>query len=155
MLANKNLKNGEKDGSERNTGWSCEMDTVEIWLSDRTQRVCIHGVTSKESPGDSGVPQGSSLFTVYIDDLELACQLDLTVVKFACDTKGGKVIVNTEDRDKLKQALDGLCDWADKWGMSFNLARFKVMHVGIHNPAYEYFMRGVKLEEKEKKLAWR
>jgi ribonuclease P/MRP protein subunit RPP40 len=61
----------------------------------------------------------------------------------------GKVVVNTEDRDKLQQALDGLCDWADKWGMSFNLEKCKVMHVGIHNPAYEYFMRGVKLEETE------
>jgi hypothetical protein len=69
------------------------------------------------------------------------------VVKFADDTKGGKIIVNTEDRDKLQQALDSLCDWADKWGMSFNLGKCKVMHVGTHNPAYEYFMRGVRLEE--------
>jgi len=70
-------------------------------------------------------------------------------VKFADDTKGGKIIVNTEDRDKLQQALDSLCDWADKWGMSFNLGKCKVMHVGTHNPAYEYFMRGVRLEETE------
>ncbi len=76
-------------------------------------------------------------------------QLDVKVVKFADDTKGGKVIVNTEDREKLQGALDSLCDWADKWGMSFNLAKCKVMHVGTHNPGYEYFMRGVRLEETE------
>ncbi len=52
-----------------------------------------------------------------------------------------------EDRDKLQQVPDGLCDWADKWGMSFNLAKCKVMHVGIHNPSNEYFIRGVRLEE--------
>jgi hypothetical protein len=69
---------------------------IESWLSERTQRVCIHGVTSKESPVDSGVPQGTSIFTVYIDDLELAYQLDVKVVKFACDTKGAKVIVGDE-----------------------------------------------------------
>ncbi len=95
---------------------------------------------------------GPPLFTIYIDDLEVELkrqQLDVKIVKFADDTKGGKVVVNTEDRDKLQQALDGLCDWADKWGMSFNLEKCKVMHVGIHNPAYEYFMRGVKLEETE------
>jgi len=135
---------------------------IESWLSGRTQRVCIHGEKSGEGPVDSGVPQGTvlgpPLFTIYIDDLEVEIkrqQLDVKIVKFADDTKGGKVVVNTEDRDKLQQALDGLCDWADKWGMSFNLEKCKVMHVGIHNPAYEYFMRGVKLEEKEKKLAWR
>ncbi len=64
--------------------------------------------------------------------------------------------MNTEDRDKLQQALDSLCDWADKWGMSFNLGKCKVMHVGTHNLAYEYFMRGVRLEETEEggTLAW-
>ncbi len=50
-------------------------------------------------------------------------QLDVKIVKFTDDTKGGKVIVNTEDRDKLMQALDSLCDWTDKWGMSFNLGK--------------------------------
>jgi hypothetical protein len=81
-------------------------------------------------------------------------QLEVKIVKFADDTKGGKVIVSIEDRDKLQQAQDSLCDWADKWGMSFNLDKCKVMHVGTHNPAYEYFMRGVRLEvtEEEKDI---
>jgi hypothetical protein len=129
---------------------------IESWLSGRTQRVCIHGEKSGESPVDSGVPQGTvlgpPLFTIYIDDLEVEIkrqQLDVKIVKFADDTKGGKVVVNTEDRNKLQQALDGLCDWADKWGMSFNLEKCKVMHVGAHNPAFEYFMRGMRLEETE------
>jgi hypothetical protein len=64
--------------------------------------------------------------------------------QFADDTKGGKIINNTDDRDQLQQALNCLCDWAEMWGMSFNLEKCKVMHVGTHNPAYEYFMRGVK-----------
>ncbi len=38
--------------------------------------------------------------------------------------------------------------------MSFNLDKCKVMHVGTHNPAYEYFIRGVRLEvtEEEKDI---
>jgi hypothetical protein len=134
---------------------------IESWLADRTQRVCIHGEKSEDSPVDSGVPQGTvlgpPLFTIYIDDLEVEIkkqELEVKVVKFADDTKGGKVIVSIEDKDKLQQALDSLCDWADKWGMSFNLDKCKVMHVGTHNPAYEYYMRGVRLEvtEEEKDI---
>jgi hypothetical protein len=150
-LVEKMKAKGIEDGAVR---W------IESWLSGRTQRVCIHGEKSGESPVDSGVPQGTvlgpPLFTIYIDDLEVEIkrqQLDVKIVKFADDTKGGKVVVNTEDRNKLQQALDGLCDWADKWGMSFNLEKCKVMHVGAHNPAFEYFMRGVRLEETEEERA--
>jgi hypothetical protein len=133
---------------------------IEDWLTGRTQKVCIQGETSESCPVDSGVPQGTvlgpTLFTIYIDDLEVeitASELEVKIVKFADDTKGGKVITGMQDRDKLQQALDCLCDWADKWGMSFNLAKCKIMHVGAKNPGYEYFMRGTKLgtteEEKD------
>jgi hypothetical protein len=93
---------------------------------------------------------------MYIDDLEVdldKLDLEVKLVKFADDTKGGKVIETMDDRDKLQRALDCLCDWAEKWGMSFNLAKCKIMHVGPHNPGYEYFMGGTKLgtteEEKD------
>jgi hypothetical protein len=71
------------------------------------------------------------------------------IVKFADDTKGGKIITSTENKEKLQQSLDCLCDWAEKWGMSFNLAKCKVMLVGGHNPCYEYSMRGTKLGTKD------
>jgi hypothetical protein len=67
------------------------------------------------------------------------------VVKFANDTKGGKIITSTDYRDRLQMALDCLCDWAEKWSMSFNLAKCKIMHIGPNNLCYEYFMRGTKL----------
>jgi hypothetical protein len=31
--------------------------------------------------------------------------------------------------------------------MSFNLSKCKVMHIGLHNPCYEYFLRREKLGE--------
>jgi hypothetical protein len=71
------------------------------------------------------------------------------VKKFADDTKGAKVVEKEEDRRKLQQALDCLCDWADKWGMAFNLAKCKIMHVGRQNPQFEYFMRGEKINTTE------
>jgi hypothetical protein len=72
------------------------------------------------------------------------------VVKFADDIKGGKIIRSTEYGDKLQMALDCLCDWAEKWSMSFNLAKCKIMHIGPNNLYYEYFMRGTKLGTTDK-----
>ena len=73
--------------------------------------------------------------------------LEVMVVKFADDTKGAKIIENDTDREKLQEALDCLYEWSLKWGMTFNLEKCKVMHVGKNNPHYEYTMGGVKLSE--------
>ncbi len=71
--------------------------------------------------------------------------LDVLIFKFADDTKGAKAIESVMDKEKMQEALDCLCDWADKWGMAFNIAKCKVMHLGRNNPEYEYTMRGFKL----------
>jgi hypothetical protein len=42
-----------------------------------------------------------------------------------------------------------MCDRADTWGISFNISKCKIMHVGKNNPCYEYTMRGVKLRVTE------
>lgn len=80
-------------------------------------------------------------------------ELEVLLLMFADDTKGAKIIKGPEDREKLQEALDCLCEWAEKWGMSFNVAKCKIMHVGRNNPEYDYFMNGVKVctteEEKD------
>ena len=133
------------------------LEWIRDWLTDRTQVVKIGQARSTQSAVTSGVPQGSvlgpTLFTVYIDDIdEVAGDLDL-MVKFADDTKGMKVIENEEDRAKLQNTLDRLYNWAEKWGMKFNLDKCKIMHVGKNNPKHEYKMGGQKLavvtEEKD------
>ena len=50
-------------------------------------------------------------------------------------------------RDKLQDCLNLLCEWAEIWGMSFNVAKCKILHVGHNNPKYEYFINGIKLSE--------
>jgi ribonuclease P/MRP protein subunit RPP40 len=117
------------------------VDWNEDWLTGRTQRVSVQGEQSEECSVDSGVPQGTvlgpTLFSVYINNLESEIErrrLDVLVKKFADDTKGAKVIRGPEDRDKMQEALDCLCDWEDSWGMAFNFSKCKVMHVGKRNP---------------------
>jgi hypothetical protein len=51
-----------------------------------------------------------------------------------------------EDRARLQEALDKLCSWADKWGMAFNVAKCKVMHMGSRNPGFSYTMNNQTLE---------
>jgi hypothetical protein len=75
--------------------------------------------------------------------------LDVLVTKFADDTKGARIIPGTEDRDKLQAALDCLCRWADKWGMIFNVAKCKILHIGRNNPGYSYYMNGVEVSTTE------
>ena len=69
--------------------------------------------------------------------------------KFADDTKIAQPIRGDEDRGRLQAALDALTDWADRWGMAFNVQKCKTMHVGFNNPGYEYSMDSKKLETTE------
>ena len=66
--------------------------------------------------------------------------------KFADDIKVAQPIRSEEDRGRLQAALEALVNWADKWGMSFNILKCKVMHIGHNNPRHEYTMNGRRLE---------
>jgi hypothetical protein len=126
---------------------------LEEWLKDRKQTVVVDGVESEESDVESGVPQGTvmgpPLFTVYIDDIDDFIKFIELLIKFADDNKGLKVIESPEDRDKLQETLDSLCEWARLWSMEFNVAKCKIMHVGRANPQYKYTMNGIPLKEIE------
>ena len=41
--------------------------------------------------------------------------------------------------------MDRLVEWAARWGMQFNVAKCKVMHLGLRNPRHEYTMSRVAL----------
>ena len=45
------------------------------------------------------------------------------------------------DISKVKEDLDRLINWADKWQMMFNVDKCKIMHLGYNNPKVEYFMK--------------
>ncbi len=66
--------------------------------------------------------------------------------KFVDDSKLGQTVEKDEDRARLQEALDKLCSWAAKWGMVFNVAKCKVMHMGSRNPGYSYTMNNQTLD---------
>ena len=47
--------------------------------------------------------------------------------KFADDSKLCSTVSTPEERAALQQTLDNLCEWADNWGMEFNVKKCKVM----------------------------
>jgi hypothetical protein len=127
------------------------LEWINAWLAGRKQRVVLNGASSSWKEVWSGVPQGSVLgpilFLVFINNLDAMAHLSTVIKKFADDTKLGQVIKSQSDRELLQGCLDQMEEWAEKWGMAFNVSKCKVMHVGQRNPGYEYLMGGVVLGE--------
>ncbi len=111
------------------------LNWIRNWLTGRRQRVVLNGKFSSWAEVLSGVPQGSVLgpilFLIFINDLDGAARLIEILRKFADETKLGQTMSTDEDKKRLQQALDNLCEWADKWGMEFNIKKCKIMHLGL------------------------
>ena len=107
---------------------------------------CVSDWKDVESSVVQGSVLGGILFDIFIDDIDEAATETL-LRKFADDTNAAMLIRNQEDSAKFQQVINQLCDWAEAWEMSFNLAKCKILHFGKKNPKFEYHMRGVKLEE--------
>jgi hypothetical protein len=124
---------------------------IAAWLSGRKQRVVLNGKESSWEAVLSGVPQGSVLgpllFTIFINDLDLAVSDFELLIKFADDTKISRVIGGEEDRAGLQAALDKVMKWAAEWGMRFNVQKCKVMHLGRNNGKSDYTMAGTVLDK--------
>ena len=127
---------------------------IEAWLKDRRQRTVLNGCYSSWLEVLSGVLQGSVLgpllFVIFINDIDKCAEHISIILKFAHDTKVGNRAATQEERDRLQACLDRLTEWADKWCMSFNTDKCKVLHVGRSNPQGVYTMNGTPLAVTEK-----
>jgi len=126
---------------------------IQSWLLGRRQRVVISGSGSQWKEVQSGVPQGSvlgpTLFIIYNNDIDLEVAPPVFLNKFADDTKAARSVQTESDKQELQQSLDRMCEWADNWGMEFNIKKCKIMHVGRNNPRFQYKMKEQDLEETE------
>ena len=126
------------------------LNWLKNWLKGRRQRVRVDGKFSDWVDVLSSVVQGSvlggTLFDIFIDDIRKVV-LDALIQMFADDTKIATTIENEEDGEKMQRIIDNLVEWAEKWKMSFNTKKCKIIHVGHNNPRRKYHMGGNELEE--------
>ena len=112
---------------------------IENFLSGRKQRVRVGSAHSSPENVISGIPQGSILgpvlFTIYINDLP-DC-LASTCKVFADDTK---IYNKSNEHGQIQDDLNKLQDWSNKWNLSFNTKKCKVLHFGKNNPRHSYEM---------------
>ena len=129
---------------------------IELWLSERQQRVLLNGSKSKWENVLSGVPQGSVLgpllFLIFINTIENG--LANRVLKFADDLKVFGVIEGKQNQEDFQSDLNKLVQWSETWQMKFNFDKCKVMHVGRVRMNTLYTMGGQELVqiEQEKDL---
>ena len=90
---------------------------------------------------------GPLLFIIFINDLDdSAAAVDL-LRKFADDTKLGHDVTDNARCAELQASLDNLVKWSENWGMQFNVAKCKTMHLGRKNSKNVYMMAGEALKE--------
>ena len=89
---------------------------------------------------------GPCLFVIFINDIDLAVGALGFIIKFADDSKAGRVVDCQEDRDSFQEMLDRLETWSQDWQLLFNRGKCKVMYFGKNNTRQEYTMGGHTLE---------
>ena len=118
------------------------LSWIEDFLSNRRKRVNINRSKSDWKEVSSGVPQGSVLgpilFLLFVNDI--TDDIKSETLLFADDAKIFSTQHGKNSTATLQNDLHSLEHWADKWGMSFNIDKCKVLHVGNKNDNPVYYL---------------
>ena len=113
------------------------LDIIQSFLSNRQLKVVLDGQQSSCYSINAGVPQGSVLgpilFLVFINDLpdDLLSQIAI----YADDTTVYDCRENTDEFSMCEQAgslqldLEDIVEWGEKWLVTFNAAKTKLLSV--------------------------
>ena len=119
------------------------------FLKNRTQRVVINGSCSSWSNVTSGVPQGtilgSVLFLCFINDI--ADSIHSTIRLYADDCTLYRPISTENDCAVLQADLNSLYAWSNRWKLSFNVRKCKVMNLSkkLQSEMIDYYIGDDKL----------
>ena len=109
------------------------LQWIKSYLTDRTQCVCVDGVTSPSLPVASGVPQGSVLgpllFITYINNVDAVISPNSDVNMFADDIALYRVIKTTADYNHLQQDIDSISACIQQKDLRFNTNKCKTMFI--------------------------
>ena len=115
---------------------------IKSFLRGRRQRVVMGEIESEWGDILSGVPQGSVLgpllFVIYINDLPDG--LENIFKMYADDSKVIAEAGGLEGDSKLQRDIVKIKNWCDKWSMSLNSSKCKIMHFGKKNPGRSYYV---------------
>ena len=99
------------------------LSWIQVFLTKRTQRVALEGVSSNQCFVTSGVSQGTVLgpllFLIYINDLPLC--ISPTMRLFADDCFLYCRINSPVDCQNIQKDLDAWTKWKKDWQMSFGV----------------------------------
>ena len=97
----------------------------------------------------SGVPQGSILFLVYINNLPSVVDNDTTISLFADDSKCHRTISSVADCNGLQDDLDTMVEWSKAWRLRFNADKCEVLSVTRKRSpqVYSYSLDGRELKQ--------
>jgi hypothetical protein len=109
------------------------INWVISFLSNRKQRVVVDGITTNYVHINRGVPQGTvlgpTLFSVMVNDIDVADPKNNLLVKYADDITVTGPVKNGKDSILLE--VNNIVDWANNNQMSLNLS--KTWEMVIHS----------------------
>ena len=103
------------------------LSWINAFLCFRQQRVVVNGIKSDWAPVVSGVPVGSLLFSLYINDISVDIESEIRLIVDDCVCY--REIKNEEDTLKLQRDIVRLGIWARKWGMRFQPVKCNMMQL--------------------------
>ena len=87
----------------------------------------LNGFFSDWANALSGIPQGTILFIIYINDLPDPCMQFAKVCLFADDAKLYKHVTSREDHQSLQNGLNALQEWSKRWLLKLNISKCKTV----------------------------